>query len=334
MSQSKARPSSVFESKTSRLSTSSERAMEIQKNLPGPGSYHINRELDQINNPNHHANTKKIFIISEERFKENTRNKESNDQELLNYLSDFDKIKLNILKKKKMTNKSMWVNDVGFISTSKRFQENQTVPSTALSPLIIPTHTATQTNNFRSVTPYSAPNGVNRKYFTTTTNRAGSPPPTVTPTSYHTEAFNKTDSYNINYNNILKSSNKIYKEIEEANKKKVSPFGSNSKRFKEKKTDSFVSPMTAKEREINNEINAYFQNKNPNNLSNESFQKKTKKPMNFNVFSPLPEKRLKPVKESLVPAPGTYNITPKWDDVHVPIMIPKINNETGKKIDR
>lgn len=334
MSQAKARPSSMFESKSSRLASSSLRHVEIQKNLPGPGSYKINRELDSVKNSNNHTNNRKIFINSEERFKDlhsNTDLDQSN-QELLNYLSDFDQLKLKILKKKKMTNKSLWVNDVGFVSTSKRFIDNPSVPSSAIDASVIPTSSATMINTNRSMTPYSAPTGLNKKYFSSEGH--GNYNSSPSPSAYSTDAFNKTDSYNINYDNILKSSNKVYKELlDDKHKKKFASFGSNSKRFVSKnEKNSFTNPHQQKEAEINHEIQQYFQQKQGrNSLSEDSQTKKNKKPLNFNVFSPLPEKRLKPVKESLVPAPGSYNITPKWNDAHVPIMIPKINSENDRK---
>lgn len=103
-------------------------------------------------------------------------------------------------------------------------------------------------------------------------------------------------------------------------------FGSKAARFKDRsEKSSSLTPAQQKEMELNHDIANYLA-KHPKevlagNLHEGSI---SRKPQFSSVFAPSHETRLRPVKSPPVPAPGAYDLTPRWDKAKGVIpMVPR-----------
>jgi hypothetical protein len=121
MHQAKQRQLSSFESKTARDVIMQEVAK--RKHDPGPGQYMIPSTIDSekmTKPPN-----LQFFASSEPRFKSQQARSMQLETAPGKYnviSSDFDQLRLKILKQKKMASRSDWAQNIAFTSTTKRFQ--------------------------------------------------------------------------------------------------------------------------------------------------------------------------------------------------------------------
>lgn len=120
MAQAKRRQMSAFESKTARDAIMQE--IERRKNEPGPGQYVLPSTI--VADKNAKPPNLQFFSSSEARFKnEQPRSMQVNTAPgSYNVVSsDFDQMRLRIMRQKKMAARSDWVQNIAFTSTERRF---------------------------------------------------------------------------------------------------------------------------------------------------------------------------------------------------------------------
>lgn len=131
----KRRQLSVFESKTARDSLQQEVS---RKAGPGPGHYTLPGAIKVTSKPS----SLQFFASCEPRFKDEVPRSMRLATAPGSYnviSSDFDQQKLQIMRHKKISQRSDWVQNVGFASTTGRFIEvdkNEIPPSTAYTPKV------------------------------------------------------------------------------------------------------------------------------------------------------------------------------------------------------
>lgn len=132
--------SSVFLSNTLRDSVFHD--IQKRRDEPGPGFYRIPSSIDtMMNNNNNKPVEQQFFASAEVRFRDPTpmSQRMNTAPGLYNPItSDFDKLRLKIMKQKKMSSRSGWAQNIAFTTTDSRFHPDDyysdVPPPTAYNP--------------------------------------------------------------------------------------------------------------------------------------------------------------------------------------------------------
>lgn len=252
------RQSSVFESKTGRDSFLE--GVKKREKDPGPGDYNLPTSIHVEAKPVN----QQFFTSSDIRFKDPTARSLRLQTAPGTYqplTSDFDKLRLKILKQKKMVSRSGWAKNIAFLGTDTRFRSEKEV------------------------------NGV--------------PPPST----YHPKT---SFADNVPKQNV-----------------RAGAFGMKDQRFKEPKSNHEPSrdPFKRAAGELNREVANYLAHPDNAGLSHSmSPKQRGGKPTFTSAFAPKDNSRNRPARTPPGPAPGTYDVQPKWEKgslVMAPIIVNK-----------